>query len=166
MVLRDYSIDEMTAWRDQFNSFEKDKYLVIDGVVNPHLLEVIRKGFEEATAAKTEYMQGYLGQLKTQIDPNTLGDGSKLAIFEFNSPKFLDFLEGITGIRGLIPDPYFTGGGLHQIRKGGRLGMHTDFRINEKLKLQRRLNVIVYLNDDWSPEWGRPCIKGPKSKDP
>ena len=43
--------------------------------------------------------------------------------------------------------------------------MHTDFRINEKLKLQRRLNVIVYLNDDWNPEWGGALVlKDPSQK--
>jgi hypothetical protein len=76
-------------------------------------------------------------------------------LFEFfNSRPMLEFLEGLTTIRGLIPDPYFIGGGFHETGRGGKLGIHADFRINEQLHLHRRLNVIVYLNEEWKPEWG------------
>ena len=66
----------------------------------------------------------------------------------------LEFLEGLTTIQGLIPDPYFIGGGYHETGRGGKLGIHADFRINEQLHLHRRLNVIIYLNERWQPEWG------------
>src|SRR6266436_1022806 len=55
---------------------------------------------------------------------------------------------------GLIPDPYFGGGGLHQIEAGGFLKVHADFNVHPKLKLDRRLNMLVYLNKDWREEWG------------
>ena len=72
----------------------------------------------------------------------------------FNSRPVLQFLEGLTGIEGLLPDPYFAGGGYHEITRGGRLGVHADFRINEKLHVQRRLNMLIYLNRDWDEAWG------------
>jgi hypothetical protein len=34
------------------------------------------------------------------------------------------------------------------------LGVHADFRINDKLALNRRLNVLIYLNKDWKDEYG------------
>jgi Rps23 Pro-64 3,4-dihydroxylase Tpa1-like proline 4-hydroxylase len=71
-----------------------------------------------------------------------------------NSPSMLDFLEKLTGIDGLIPDPYFGGGGLHQIVRGGFLKIHTDFNWHPKLKLDRRLNLLVYLNKDWREDYG------------
>ena len=71
-----------------------------------------------------------------------------------NSAVFLRFLEDLTGIDGLIPDPYYRGGGIHRIEKGGKLDVHIDFNKHLKLKLDRRLNVILYLNDDWKPEYG------------
>ena len=90
------------------------------------------------------------------------GDSSKFALLEpaflmalqeFNSWKFLNFLEALTGIQGLIPDPYFSGGGLHQIITGGILDIHTDFNDYKKLQLYRRLNVLIYLNEDWEESW-------------
>ena len=72
----------------------------------------------------------------------------------FNSFPVVQFLEQLTGIEGLIPDPYFRGGGLHQILPGGHLSIHSDFNFHPKLKLYRRLNLLLYLNRDWRPEYG------------
>lgn len=71
-----------------------------------------------------------------------------------NSPPMLRWLEDLTGIAGLIPDPYFLGGGLHQIERGGFLKIHADFNWHEQMKLHRRLNLLVYLNKDWKEEYG------------
>jgi len=71
-----------------------------------------------------------------------------------NSRLFVEFLERLTGIDGLIPDPHLVGGGLHMIPRGGRLAVHADFNIHKKLRLDRRLNLLLYLNYDWKSEWG------------
>lgn len=75
-------------------------------------------------------------------------------ISALNSRVFAEFLEKMTGIEGLVPDPYLLGGGLHMIPRGGRLAVHADFNFHEKLRLDRRLNLLLYLNYDWKPEWG------------
>lgn len=71
-----------------------------------------------------------------------------------NSPLFLSFLEKLTGIEGLIPDPYYRGGGIHQILRGGKLDVHIDFNIHPKLKCDRRLNALLYLNQHWIESYG------------
>lgn len=70
-------------------------------------------------------------------------------LLAFNSASFLDFLEQLTGIPHLIPDPYYVGGGVHQVMRGGSLAVHTDFNFHQRLQLYRRLNLLVYLNKDW-----------------
>ena len=75
-------------------------------------------------------------------------------ITEFNGQAFVNFLQALTGIQGLIPDPHLYGGGLHQTLRGGHLGLHIDYNFHEDWKLDRRLNVIYYLNDDWDDAWG------------
>jgi Rps23 Pro-64 3,4-dihydroxylase Tpa1-like proline 4-hydroxylase len=66
----------------------------------------------------------------------------------------LQFLETLTGIEGLVPDPAFVGGGLHQIRPGGLVEVHADFSFHHALRLDRRINVLIYLNKDWRDEYG------------
>ncbi len=78
----------------------------------------------------------------------------QVLLFKLNSRPFLRFLEELSGIRGLIPDPYLEGGGLHRIERGGFLGIHADFNVLERLRLDRRLNLLLYLNEDWQSEWG------------
>jgi hypothetical protein len=71
----------------------------------------------------------------------------------FNSYPFLNFLEQLTGIEKLLPDPYLHGGGLHQILNGGKLDIHCDFNHLKNLDLYRRINVLYYLNKDWKNEY-------------
>ncbi len=71
-----------------------------------------------------------------------------------NAPPMLGFLEQLTAIDGLIPDPYLGGAGPHQILSGGFLKVHVDFNVHPKLKLDRRLNMLIYLNQDWQEDWG------------
>ena len=74
--------------------------------------------------------------------------------YELSSPPFLGFLEAVTGISGLIPDPYYAGGGLHCSGPGGVLMPHTDFHYYDKLKLYRRINLLLYLNPEWDESLG------------
>jgi Rps23 Pro-64 3,4-dihydroxylase Tpa1-like proline 4-hydroxylase len=71
-----------------------------------------------------------------------------------NSPEFVQRLEGVTGIKGLHPDPGLHGAGWHIHGRGGKLNVHLDYSIHPKLMLERRLNLIYYLSEDWNPQWG------------
>jgi 2OG-Fe(II) oxygenase superfamily len=75
-------------------------------------------------------------------------------LFFLNSRPMLQFLEQLTGISSVLPDPYYVGGGLHQIRPGGLLEVHADFSYHKRLRLDRRINVLIYLNKDWKEEYG------------
>ena len=83
-----------------------------------------------------------------------LPQGDRDVLYFMNSRPMLKFLETLTGIKGVIPDPYFEGGGLHQIVPGGKLGVHADFNHHPRLNLDRRINVLIYLNKDWQESYG------------
>jgi hypothetical protein len=75
-------------------------------------------------------------------------------ISELNSPPFLDFVSRLTGIEGLMADEMLEGGGLHQSMRGGFLNVHADFTVHpHKRTWQRRVNILIYLNPDWKPEY-------------
>ena len=72
-----------------------------------------------------------------------------------NSNIFLDFLQNLTSIKEkLVSDSYLEGGGLHEIKSGGVLKIHTDFNRHPFLNLDRRVNVLVYLNKNWQDSYG------------
>ena len=71
-----------------------------------------------------------------------------------NSPEVIAYLEELTGIQGLIPDWGFYGGGLHRIKRGGKLSVHADYNYHPITKLHRRVNLLLYLNDEWKEQWG------------
>jgi hypothetical protein len=91
-----------------------------------------------------------LGLPKRELFPALLGR----VVDELNSPAFLSWLTELTGIQGLVSDETLEGGGLHQSSRGGFLNMHADFTMHHHQKnWRRRINLILYLNEGWQPEW-------------
>lgn len=83
------------------------------------------------------------------------GTKTKELMHFLNSEPFLNFLQILTGIEEpLISDPYFSGGGQHEIKRGGLLKVHADFNKHPVLGLDRRINVLIYLNKNWKEEYG------------
>ena len=73
---------------------------------------------------------------------------------ELNSTVFLEWLQNLTELEEpIIADPKLFGGGLHQSINGAFLNVHVDYNIHPETKFQRRLNVIVYMNDNWKDEY-------------
>ena len=70
------------------------------------------------------------------------------------APEFVDLLAHVFDIPGLIADEQLVGGGMHQTGPRGHLDVHVDFNYIEERQLHRRLNILVYFNKDWAPEWG------------
>lgn len=93
-------------------------------------------------------------RLKSSYNPDTLDDVARTIFYSFNSRPFIRVIENITGIKGLIPDPYFLGAGFHEIQNGGHLSVHADFNHHVLMNLERRVNVLIYLNKDWSEDYG------------
>ena len=72
-----------------------------------------------------------------------------------NSEPFVKFLNKLTGIKEtLITDPYLIGGGLHELKNDGYLNIHADFNQHPQMKLDRRLNILIYLNHNWKENNG------------
>ena len=146
---------DAAALRDRYANAKPFPHIALDGLFDDAVLEAVLREFPgprdtdwRTFASPTEKKLGFFHDRsrvsKTIID----------FLNDMNSWPMLLWLEDLTGIEGLIPDPYFGGGGLHQIERGGFLKVHADFNVHPKLKLDRRLNMLIYLNRDWKEEYG------------
>jgi hypothetical protein len=130
-------------------------HIVIDHFLPSPLIEEIYSLFPtEKLADDKFYESDYGGLHKRQVLPESCESRIRNIFHFFNSAPILQFLEGLTTIESLIGDPYFNGGGFHEIFTGGKLGVHADFRINEQLHLNRRINMLIYLNKSWQSDYG------------
>ena len=141
-------------YSSQFKNADPFPYVVIDNFMNPDALQAVLDVFP--TPKDLEFYK-YENPLEKKLAMDQLAklpSPIQNILLYLNSPDMLLFFEKLTGIEGLIPDPYYRGGGIHQIEKGGKLDVHIDFNNHPKLKLERRLNAIVYLNKDWDESYG------------
>ena len=139
----------------QYASAEPFPHIVLDGLFDDETLDAVLAEFPSREAMRwrefdstTEKKLGYFHET------STISKTVRAFLEAMNSFEMLLWLEALTGIEGLIPDPYFGGGGLHQIEPGGFLKIHADFNVHPKLKLDRRLNMLIYLNRNWRDEYG------------
>ncbi|MGR3503184.1 2OG-Fe(II) oxygenase [Pseudaestuariivita sp.] len=141
------------ALAEEYQSGKPFHYIGVDNFLP---LEITEKVREEALMLRQKEAEHSSLQehLKSSYNPDTLPDYSRSVFHAFNSLAFIRFLEEMTGITGLIPDPYYFGAGIHRTETGGYLGIHADFNYHQRMNLERRLNVLIYLNPDWKDEYG------------
>lgn len=138
-----------------FNSQIPFEHLVLDNFFDLKDIEILNNYLNSSPVPFKVYEKGMTGGLhKSEYKPD-LNDSALANIFsKLSCPAFLSYLEGLTGVNGLVPDPYFDGGGIHETFRSGGLGIHTDFLGHSRLKLKRVLNLIVYITEGWEEEWG------------
>ena len=136
-----------------YQQAEPVPHTAMDNLLNPLLLQKVAKAFPGG-AEPVWYR--YDNPLEKKLATNKLLELPEIftdVFGQLNSSVFIRFLERLTGIRNLIPDPHLNGGGLHMIETGGLLSIHADYNYHPDTKLDRRLNVLIYLNEDWQESY-------------
>ena len=141
------------------------KYKIIDKFFDKKQIKKILKSVEnlddkDATHERTSIKhkkQGYEYNKLSFTDFEKLDNSMKEVFMELTSEKFIYYLEKLTGIKNLICNDYtLRGAGIHRIKRGGFLQMHTDFNTYKHPKygkLDRRINLLVYLNKEWKDSY-------------
>jgi hypothetical protein len=129
-------------------------HVVFDNFFDPALLDRVLEEFPKPGQIQWQRFDNTQEIKLASAAEASFGCATRLLLYHLNSITFLEFLSNVTGIDNLIPDPRFDGGGLHQIVRGGKLGIHADFNRHSKFGLDRRLNLLLYLNKDWKEEYG------------
>lgn len=140
-------------YADEYQSAGPYNHICIDNFLPEQVLEGIRGDLKEMPTPEDAFSRAQ-ENLKFSFIPERLPAYTKNLFYALNSRPFLQFLENMTGISGLIPDPYFLGAGIHKTLNGGHLDIHADFNLHKPMGIERRLNVLIYLNQDWREEYG------------
>ncbi len=78
----------------------------------------------------------------------------RTVVNSFTSNLFVSWLKSVTGNQQIIPDVELLGAGLSSAPSGSYLGLHVDFNWNDTLRLNRKFNLLLYLNESWETQWG------------
>jgi len=136
---------------------EPYKHIVIDNFFDEALIRAGLESFPSADENVWERTNDVDIEVKlrtTWISEFDIPDGILPLVRIMNSSMFLAAMGERIAIPKLVPDPYFTGGGLNMTLPGGLLDVHVDGNYHDATGLNRRLNAIVYLNPTWKPDWG------------
>ena len=139
---------------DSYINAKPFPHVVFDNFFDPGLLDRVLEEFPKPGAIRWQRFDNAREIKLASAAEASFGPVTRLLMYHLNSFTFLRFMSAVTGIENLIPDPSFEGGGLHQIVRGGKLGIHADFNKHRDYGLDRRLNLLLYLNKDWSEEYG------------
>lgn len=143
-----------SARHDEYVAAQPFAHAVFDEVVPEAVLDAVLAEFPAVDQDAWISFENENERKLASTRDTPIGEATAQLLAELNSAAFVDFLEQLTGMTGLVPDPHLVGGGLHQIVPGGHLGVHVDFNRHPRTGLQRRLNVLLYLNRDWKEEYG------------
>ena len=142
------------ALREEFRAAKPFPHVVVDDFFTEDVARELLERFpvNRETGRRNEF--GAPGIKVVNSDLTALAPIYGKAHLFFSSPGFLAWLSKATGIPRLLYDPQNYGGGTHENLEGRDLRPHVDFNIHPVTKLHRRVNLIVYLNEGWQPEWG------------
>ena len=128
-------------------------HLVLEDVFLPEVAMELSEGFPPYGAECWHRYKNALEDKKMLNGWNHFNALQYRVFTELNSPAFVGVLEKMVGHK-LYPDHGLHGGGLHIHADGGNLNPHLDYSIHPKTGLQRKINMIIYLERDYREEWG------------
>ena len=157
-IYSEHSNKKIQDSRKNNNYFTKPyKHLVIDNFFDQKLINQSLKNFPNAFDESWEFTNDkdieikYRSKWTSEFD---IPEGIIDVVRIMNGADFLKSISEIFKIKKLIPDPYFTGGGLNVTKKGGLLDVHVDGNYHDATGLNRRLNALLFLYKNWIPKWG------------
>lgn len=133
------------------------KYVVIDDFLSEKLANDALASFPPLSDPLWEHSNDQGIEVKSRTTwksefdiPENIVDVVRIA----NSSIFLQAMSELFDIPKLMPDPYFSGGGLNVSEKNGHLDVHVDGNYHDASGLNRRMNLLIYLNPNWEESWG------------
>ena len=143
----------------EYNKNKPFKHIIIDNFININFLDQVLDEIKSKNFLNPDEDVYFTINESRMNKYASLGLIKNLEKFNIllnflNSNDFVEFLEGVTNINSLIVDHTFNGAGLHISGQKSFLKLHADYNYHQKLKVYRRLNAILFLNKNWSEDFG------------
>lgn len=139
-------------WRQQFLLAKPFPHLIIDGFCDEQRLNELYAQMPDINTKSRDYVFA-----ANKFEKSKFWDISPLfkeLYDDLCSERFENFLCYISNEQ-IFVDKKFHGGGIHQGKKNSFLDMHLDFNYHPlQPTWYRNLNLLLYLNKDWKPEYG------------
>ncbi|MDB9760384.1 2OG-Fe(II) oxygenase [Pelagibacteraceae bacterium] len=153
---KNQNIQEMAiSFKQKYLNADPFPHIQLDNFFAEDFLNSVLNNFPDLSNLKNSQNYQNINEIKfANNDYKNFPDKIKLFFDFLNSDIFLKFLQEITSINEkLFSDPELNGGGLHEIKSGGLLKVHTDFNKHPSNGLDRRINVLIYMNKNWKEEY-------------
>jgi Rps23 Pro-64 3,4-dihydroxylase Tpa1-like proline 4-hydroxylase len=153
LISADDARNAARAYAEEYQSAQPYGHICIDNFLPVPVVDHVLSDLQTMPERESEFSRAQENRKYSYI-PERLPSYTRNLFYAFNSRPFILFLEELTGIQGLIPDPFFFGAGIHEVANGGHLDIHADFNLHTKMNVERRLNILIYMNRDWKEEYG------------
>jgi Rps23 Pro-64 3,4-dihydroxylase Tpa1-like proline 4-hydroxylase len=140
-------------YKEEWIESKPFNHIVIDNFLSKYIAEAVAIEFPDFDSDSWRLYNNSLEIKKLLNHWDKFGPETYKLFNYLNSEKFISQLEIFTGC-DLFADFGLNGGGLHAHKRGGKLNTHLDYSIHPKLKLERRLNLLIYVTPNWQDEWG------------
>ena len=139
-------------YREDYLLARPFSYLVIDGFCDEAKIRSLKDELPDIQSKSRDYV---FAKNKFELSSfSELSENYRELSEDLLSNRFRKFLKFICN-EDVFVDPDFHGGGIHQGKQGSFLDMHLDFNYHpNNTNWFRNLNMLLYLNDDWKPEYG------------
>src|SRR5277367_2327107 len=138
----------------EFTSAQPFRHVIVENFLEPQFFRRLMDQFPAFEAKNARNEMGDVGRKAVFTDLKRIGPAYADFDALIRGREFLNLISRITGIPDLLYDPEYVGGGTHENLNGAELDTHVDFNYHPRTHLHRRLNLIVFLNEEWESEWG------------
>lgn len=144
---------DLSAMLPAWKAAKPFNHLVIDDFLSPQVAQAVAAEFPSFDSDEWRSYNNPLEVKKLQNHWDKFGPTTYRLFAFLNSQSFIARLQLLTECE-LYADVGLNGGGLHTHSQGGKLNTHLDYSIHPKLRLERRLNLLIYVTPDWINSWG------------
>lgn len=149
-----YTSDEAIAeLRKNFDSAHPCRHLALPGFLDQQLAEDLHVNFPAIDTLNVKRKS--LNEDKSEDYHFERWHPSFSKLREvIASDEFSKWISAVTGVENLHTTDDSLGSGVHQGKDGSYVDVHIDVNLNPDKGLWRRVNLLIYLNRFWKPEYG------------